>query len=63
MVIRRKDDHRMRKSLPKNAVRTWQGWLVPIFAEFPDDLFICYSDREWELVCQDSVAAMVGNGS
>ncbi len=53
MQIRRKDDHRKIMLLPNTAIRTAQGWLVPIFSDFPDDLFITYLDKAWELVSHD----------
>jgi ssRNA-specific RNase YbeY (16S rRNA maturation enzyme) len=52
MEIRRRDNPAKVMSLAINSVRTEQGWLVPIFPEMADDLFICYSNQEWELVEQ-----------
>ena len=58
MQIRRKDNHRKILMLPNCAIRTAQGWLVPIFSEFPDDLFITYLDKVWELVAHDDELPM-----
>ena len=52
MKIRRKTNHGVIKTLPQNSIRIGNGWLVPIFGEFPDDLFLSYSDLEWEQVSQ-----------
>ena len=55
MEIRRRDDPSKVLSLANNSVRTEQGWLVPIFSEMSDDLFITYSYQDWELVGQENV--------
>jgi len=52
MKIRRKDNQSKVMLLPKSAIRTGQGWLVPILSEFPDDLFVTYLDQDWEPVAQ-----------
>lgn len=58
MQIRRKDNHHKVMLLPNTAIRISQGWLVPIFSDFPDDLFITYLDNIWELVAQDGELPM-----
>lgn len=52
MVIRRKDNHNMIIPLPRDSTRAEHGWFVPIFSEFPDDMYISYLDQDWELVPQ-----------
>ena len=54
MTIRRIDNHFKTISLPSNVVRTEQGWHVPIYSEIPDDLFITYLAKDWELVAPES---------